>query len=158
MFNNKLKLLISKQQATIDQLTTQLSTNQSLMASKDYTIAQLQSQLSKFSTEVLTELDEQIKTKKSELSQILSELGQKENEIHLNSLSFFNLEYNSQHYKDELKLNRLKQKEMLISKANFTISDKWFVNNSQKDGNKLCSFLISICVNSLLPLRIIILL
>ena len=148
MFNNKLKLLISQQQATIDQLTTQLKTNQSLIASKDSTITQLQSQLSKFSTEVLTELDEQVSAKQSELSQILSELGQKENEIHLTSLSFFNLEYNSQHYKDELKANRLKQKEMLISKANFTIYDKWFVNGNQKDGNKLCSFLISICVNS----------
>jgi len=63
MFNNKLKRLISKQQATIDQLTTQLKTNQSLIASKDSTIIQLQSQLSKFSTEVLTELDEQIKLK-----------------------------------------------------------------------------------------------
>lgn len=67
MFNNKLKLLISQQQAIIDQLTTQISTNQSLMASKDYTITQLQSQLSKYSTEVLTELDGQIKLKKGNI-------------------------------------------------------------------------------------------
>lgn len=148
MFNNKLKSIISQQQVTIDQLNTQLTTNKSLMSSKDYTIAQLQSQFSKFSTEVLTELDEQIKFKQSELSQILYQLGQKENEIYLNSLSFFDLEYNSQYYKDELKLNRLKQKEMLINKANFTISDTWYINGNQKDGNKLCSFLINICVNS----------
>ena len=80
MFKNKLKLIISQQQATIDQLTTQLTTNQSLMASKDFTITQLQSQLSKFSTDTLTDIDRQIKLKKSELSQILSEFGQKENE------------------------------------------------------------------------------
>ena len=73
MFNNtkqKLQSTISTQQDKIDQLTTQLSTNQSLMASKDLTITQLQSQLSKFSTEVLTELDEQIKLKQSELSSV----------------------------------------------------------------------------------------
>ena len=88
MFNNKLKLLISQQQDTIDQLTTQLSTNQALMASKDFTITQLQSQLSKFSTEVLTELDEQIKLKQSELSSISEQLNQKENEIHLTQDNF----------------------------------------------------------------------
>ena len=88
MFNNKLKLIISQQQDTIDQLTTQLSTNQALMASKDFTITQLQSQLSKFSTEVLTELDEQIKLKQSELSSISEQLNQKENEIHLTQDNF----------------------------------------------------------------------
>ena len=158
MFNNtKQKLLsqiftlestISTQQATIDQLTTQLATNKSNMALKDSQITQLQSQLSKYSTEVLTELDEQIKLKQSELSSISEQLNQKENEIHLTSLSFFNLEYNSQHYKEELKLNRIKQKEMLISKEYFKIFDRWYVNNSTKMGDKLCSFLINICVNS----------
>ena len=155
MFNSKykqtitqLQSTISTQQVIIDQLTAQLDLNKLNIDNYESTISKLQSQLSKYSTEVLTELDEQIKTKQSELSQILSELSQKENEIHLNSLSFFNLEYNSQHYKDELKLNRIKQKEMLISKEYFTIYDKWFVNGNQKDGNKLCTFLISICVNS----------
>ena len=88
MFNNKLKLIISQQQATIDQLATRLSTNQSLMANKDSIITQLQSQLSKFSTEVLSELDEQIKFKQSELSSISEQLNQKENEIHLTQDNF----------------------------------------------------------------------
>jgi len=148
MFNNKLKLIISQQQATIDTLNAKLTLNKSNMALKDSQIDELKSQLSKYSTEQLTELNQQILDKQYELSKLDSQLNQKENEIHLTSLSFFDLPYSSQYYKDELKLNRLKQKEMLISKANFTISDKWFVNGNQKEGNKLCTFLISICVNS----------
>ena len=95
MFNNtKQKLLsqitqlqstISTQQATISTLTSQLSLNKSNMALKDSQIAQLQLQLSAStkSTDTLTDIDRQIKLKQSELSQILSELSQKENEIHL---------------------------------------------------------------------------
>ena len=74
MFNNKLKLIISQQQATIDQLTTQITINQSNLTLKDSQITELQSQLSKYSTEQLTELNQQILDKQYELSQIVSEL------------------------------------------------------------------------------------
>ena len=64
MFNNKLKLqltqiqsTISTQQDIIDRLTTELALNKQNLADKE-------SQLSKFSTEQLTELESQIKTKK----------------------------------------------------------------------------------------------
>ena len=66
MFNNKLKLqltqlqsTISTQQATIDRLTTELALNKQNLADKEL-------QLSKFSTEQLTELESQIKLKQKE--------------------------------------------------------------------------------------------
>ena len=148
MFNNKLKLqltqlqsTISSQQAIIDRLTTELTLNRQNLADKE-------SQLSKFSTEQLTELESQIKLKQDELLNISEQLESAQNSVQLQSLSFFNLEFNSQHYKDELKANRLKQKDMLLSKAYFAISDKWYVNGNSKSGDKLCSFLINICINS----------
>ena len=160
MFNNKSKLnqlqtQLTNQQSTITQLSTQLSNAQSSITNKDTelsqlrsTITELRSQLSKFSTEVLTELDNQIKTKQSELSSITQQLDNSTTELHLQSLSFFNLEYNSQYYKDELVENKLKQRNMLSNLSYFTIKDKWIVNNSAKDGSKLSSFLIDICFSA----------
>jgi len=153
MFNNKLKLnqlqaQLSQQQSTITQLSTQLSNTQSSLTAKDTELSQLRSQLSKFSTEVLTELDNQIKLKQSELSSITQQLDNSTTELHLQSLSFFNLEYNSQYYKDELVENKLKQRDMLANLSYFTIKDKWIVNNSAKDGSKLSSFLIDICMSA----------
>ena len=160
MFNNKLKLnqlqtQLSQQQSTITQLSTRLSNAQSSITNKDTeisqlrsTITELRSQLSKFSTEVLTELDNQIKLKQSELSSITQQLDNSTTELHLQSLSFFNLEYNSQYYKDELAENRLKQRNMLNDKSYFSISDKWVVNGNSKDGLKLSSFLIDICISA----------
>ena len=75
MFNNnksRLQDQITKQQSTITQLTTQLSTARQNLIVKDTELSQLRSiitelrsiitelrsKLSKFSTEVLTELDE----------------------------------------------------------------------------------------------------
>ena len=160
MFNNKLKLnqlqtQLSQQQSTITQLTTQLSNAQISITTKDAelsqlrsTITELRSQLSKFSTEVLTELDNQIKLKKSELSSITQQLDNSTTELHLQSLSFFNLEYNSQYYKDELVENKLKQRTMLSNKSYYSISEVWRVNGDYKSGNQLCLFLIDICVSA----------
>ena len=160
MFNNKLKLnqlqtQLSQQQSTITQLTTQLSNSQSLLTNKDTelsqlrsTITELRSQLSKFSTEVLTELDEQIKFKQSELSSITQQLDNSTTELHLQSLSFFNLEHNSQYYKDELVENKLKQRTMLSNKSYYSISEVWRVNGDYKSGNQLCLFLIDICISA----------
>ena len=160
MFNNKSKLnqlqtQLAQQQSTITQLSTQLSNAQISINTKDTelsqlrsTITELRSQLSKFSTEVLTELDNQIKLKQSELSSITQQLDNSTTELHLQSLSFFNLEYNSQYYKDELVENKLKQRDMLANLSYFTIKDKWIVNNSAKDGSKLSSFLIDICMSA----------
>lgn len=162
MFNNKLKLqltqlqsTISTQQSTIAQLTTQLSNAQSSITNKDFelsqlhsTITELQSQLSKFSTEQLTKLDEQVKIKQSELSSITQQLDKSTTELHLQSLSFFNLEYNSQYYKDELVANKLKQRTMLSDKSYYSISEVWRVNGNYKDGNQLCLFLIDICISA----------
>ena len=160
MFNNKSKLnqlqtQFTQQQSTITQLSTQLSNSQSSLTAKDTELSQLrsqltelQSQLSKFSSEDLTILDEQIKLKQSELSSITLQLNNSTTELHLQSLSFFNLEYNSQYYKDELVANRLKQRNMLNDKSYFSISDKWVVNGNSKDGSKLSSFLIDICFSA----------
>ena len=157
MFNNKSRLQdqITQQQSTITQLTTQLSNAQLSITNKDVelsqlrsTITELRSQLSKFSTEQLAELDNQIKLKQSELSSITRQLDNSTTEFHLQSLSFFNLECNSQYYKDELVANKLKQRDMLASLSYFTIKDKWIVNNSAKDGSKLSSFLIDICMSA----------
>lgn len=148
MFNNKLKLTISQQQVTIDQLTTQITINQSNLTLKDSQITELQSQLSKYSTEQLTELNQQILDKQYELSQIVSELESTKQSIHLQSLSFFDLPYSSQYYKDELKANRLKQREMLNNKSYFTMNESWFINGSKRDGDNLSKFLINICVSS----------
>lgn len=162
MFNNKLKLqltqlqsTISTQQSAITQLTTQLSNAQSSITTKDTELSQLrsqltelQSQLSKFSTEDLTKLDEQIKLKQSELSSITQQLDKSTTELHLQSLSFFNLEYNSQYYKDELVANKLKQRSMLSDKTYYSISEVWRVNGDYKSGNQLCLFLIDICISA----------
>ena len=148
MFNNKLKLIISQQQATIDQLTTQIDLNKSNLALKDSQITELQSQLSKYSTEQLTKLNQQILDKQYELSQIVSELESTKQSIQLQSLSFFDLPYSSQYYKDELRANRLKQREMLNNKSYFTMNESWFINGSKRDGDNLSKFLINICVSS----------
>ena len=160
MFNNKSKLKqlqtqLTHQQSTITQLSTQLSNAQISITNKDAELSQLRStitelrlQLSKFSTEDLTEIDNQIKLKQSELSSITQQLDNSATELHLQSLSFFNLEYNSQYYKDELVENRLKQRNMLNDKSYFSISDKWVVNGNSKDGSKLSSFLIDICFSA----------
>jgi len=162
MFNNKLKSQLTQlqstiltQQSTITQLSTQLSNAQISITTKDTELSQLRSiitelrsQLSKFSTEQLTELDNQIKLKQSKLSSITQQLDNSTTELHLQSLSFFNLEYNSQYYKDELVANRLKQRNMLNDKSYFSISDKWVVNGNSKDGSKLSSFLIDICISA----------
>lgn len=163
MFNNKLKLqltqlqsTISTQQSTITQLTTQLSNSQSSITTKDTELSQLrsqltelQSQLSKFSTEDLTKLDEQVKLKQSELSSITQQLDKSTTELHLQSLSFFNLEYDSQYYKDELVANKLKQRTMLSDKSSYySILEVWRVNGNYKDGNQLCLFLIDICISA----------
>ena len=160
MFNNKSKLnqlqtQLIQQQSTITQLTTQLTTTHQTLLAKDTELSQLrsqltelQSQLSKFSSEDLTILDEQIKLKQSELSSITQQLDNSTTELHLQSLSFFNLENNSQYYKDELVENKLKQRNMLANLSYFTIKDKWIVNNSAKDGSKLSSFLIDICMSA----------
>ena len=148
MFNNKLKIqltqlqsTISTQQATIDRLTTELALKKQNLADKE-------SQLSKFSTEQWTELELQIKLKQNELLSISEQLESAQNSIQLQSLSFFNLEFNSQHYKDELKDNRLKQKELLLNDNNYHLSEKWFINGNEKSGRALCKFLINICINS----------
>ena len=158
MFNNnksRLQTQLSQQQSTITQLSTQLSNAQSSITTKDAelsqlrsTITELRSHLSKFSTEVLTELDEQIKLKKSELSSITQQLDNSSTELHLQSLSFFNLEHNSQYYKDELVENKLKQRTMLSNKSYYSISEVWRVNGDYKSGNQLCLFLIDICVSA----------
>ena len=162
MFNNKLKSqltqlqsTISTQQLTITQLTTQLSATQSSIIAKDTELSQLRSQLtelqsdlSKFSTEDLTKLDEQIKLKQFELSNITQQLDKSTTELHLQSLSFFNLEYNSQYYKDELVANKLKQRSMLSDKTYYSISEVWRVNGDYKSGNQLCLFLIDICISA----------
>jgi len=155
MFNNKSRLItklqstIYQQQVIIDQLTAQIDINKSNLSTYELTITKLQSQLSKYSTEVLTELDEQIKLKQSELSQIMSQLNQKENEIHLTSLSFFNLEHDSQHYRGKIIENRLQQRDILSNDKYFSINEKWFVNGDMKSGTQLVYFLINICINSL---------
>ena len=144
MFKNKLKLLqstIQTQQAIIDRLTTELALNKQNLADKEL-------QLSKFSTEQLIELESQIKLKQNELLSISEQLESAQNSIQLQSLSFFNLEFNSQHYKDELKDNRLKQKEMLLNESYYHLSEKWFINGNEKSGRALCKFLINICINS----------
>lgn len=160
MFNNKSKLnqlqtQITQQQSTITQLSTQLSNAQISITNKDAelsqlrsTITELRSQLSKFSTEQLTELDNQIKLKQSELSSITQQLDNSTTELHLQSLSFFNLEYNSQYYKDELVENKLKQRTMLSNKSYYSISEVWRVNGDYKSGNQLCLFLIDICISA----------
>lgn len=148
MFNNKLKFqltqlqsTISTQQDIIDRLTTELALNKQNLADKE-------SQLSKYSTEVLTELNEQIKLKQSELLSISEQLNDTENSIQLQSLSFFDLQYSSQYYKDELKVNRLKQRECLNNKSYFTMNESWFINGSKRDGDNLSKFLINICISS----------
>ena len=160
MFNNKSKLKqlqtqLSQQQSTITQLTTELYNAQSSITTKDTELSQLRSkltelrsQLSKFSTEQLTELDNQIKFKQSELSSITQQLDNSTTELHLQSLSFFNLEYNSQYYKDELVENKLKQRTMLSNKSYYSISEVWRVNGDYKSGNQLCLFLIDICFSA----------
>ena len=160
MFNNKSKLKqlqdqFIQQQSTITQLTTQLSNAQSSINTKDTELSQLRSQLtelqsdlSKFSTEDLTKLDKQIKLKQSELSSITQQLDKSTTELHLQSLSFFNLEYNSQYYKDELVANKLKQRSMLSNKSYYSISEVWRVNGDYKSGNQLCLFLIDICISA----------
>lgn len=148
MFNSKLKIkltqlqsTISTQQAIIDRLTTELALNKQNLADKE-------SQLSKFSTEQLTELESQIKLKQDELSSISEQLESAQNSVQLQSLSFFNLEFNSQHYKDELKANRLKQKNFLLNESYYHLSQKWFINGNEKSGRILCKFLINICISS----------
>lgn len=154
MFNNKSRLItqlqstIYQQQIKIDQLIAQINIDKSNMADYESTISKLQSQLSKYSTEVLTELESQIKLKQSELSQIMSQLCQKENEIHLNSLSFFNLEHDSQHYRGKIVENRLQQRDILSNDKYFSISDQWYINGDKKSGDNLVYFLINICINS----------
>ena len=160
MFNNKSKLnqlqtQLTHQQSTVAQLSTQLSNAQSSLSTKDTelsqlrsTITELRSHLSKFSTEDLSILDEQIKTKQSELSSITQQLDNSATELHLQSLSFFNLEYNSQYYKDELVANRIKQRTMLSNKSYYSISEVWRVNGDYKSGNQLCLFLIDICISA----------
>lgn len=148
MFNNKLKLqltqlqsTISIQQDAIDRLTAELTLNKQNLADKE-------SQLSKFSTEQLTELESKIKLKQSELSSISEQLESAQNSIQLQSLSFFDLQYSSQYYKDELKSNRLKQRECLNNKSYFTMNELWFINGSKSDGDNLSKFLINICISS----------
>lgn len=148
MFNNKLKLqltqlqsTISNQQDIIDRLTTELALNKQNLADKEL-------QLSKFSTEQLTELESQIKLKQDELSSITRQLNDAENSVQLQSLSFFDLQYSSQYYKDELKSNRLKQRECLNNKSYFTMNESWFINGSKRDGDNLSKFLINICISS----------
>lgn len=154
MFNNKSRLItqlqstIYQQQVKIDQLTAQININKSNMADYESTISKLKSQLSKYSTEVLTELESQIKTKQSELTSITRQLESATNSIQLQSLSFFDLQYSSQYYKDELKANRLKQRECLNNKSYFTMNESWFINGSKRDGDNLSKFLINICISS----------
>ena len=147
MFNNKSRLItqlqstISTQQDIIDRLTTELALNKQNLADKEL-------QLSKHSTEQLTELESQIKTKQSELTSITRQLESATNSIQLQSLSFFDLQYSSQYYKDELKANRLKQRECLNNKSYFTMNESWFINGSKRDGDNLSKFLINICISS----------
>ena len=154
MFNNKSRLItqlqstIYQQQAKIDQLIAQININKSNMDDYESTISKLQSQLSKYSTEVLTELESQIKTKQSELTSITRQLNDAENSVQLQSLSFFDLQYSSQYYKDELKANRLKQRECLNNKSYFIMNESWFINGSKRDGDNLSKFLINICISS----------
>ena len=96
----------------------------------------------------MTELDNQIKLKQSELLSITEQLDNSTSELHLQSLSFFNLEYNSQYYKDELVANKLKQRTMLSNKSYYSISEVWRVNGDYKSGNQLCLFLIDICISA----------
>ena len=154
MFNNKSQLItklqsiVYEQQVKIDQLTVQLDLNKSNIATYESTISKLQSQLSKYSSEVLSELDEQIKLKQSELSSITQQLNQSKQEIHLQSLSFFNLEHNSQHYRGKIVENRLQQRDILSNGRYFSISDQWYINGDKKSGDNLVYFLINICINS----------
>lgn len=154
MFNNKSRLItqlqstIYQQQVKIDQLIAQIDINKSNMADYESTISKLQSQLSKYSREQLDELNKQISIKQSKLTSITRQLIDTENSIQLQSLSFFDLQYSSQYYKDELKSNRLKQRECLNNKSYFTMNESWFINGSKRDGDNLSKFLINICISS----------
>lgn len=163
MFNSKLHKQISILQQEIEQLkltnnnlSDQLSTKDSTINNLKLLINQLQSQLSKYSTKDIDNINAQISTKQNELSSITcqldsltNQLKSAENELHLQSLSFFEIEHNSQYYKNEIYGNRIKQRDILSKKDYYKITDVWYINGDSKEGAKLSKFLIDICITSL---------
>ena len=108
----------------------------------------LTTELNKYSKADLIELDKQIKDKQSTLSSIESKLSEVDNKLYLQSINFDDIVEPSQYYKDEIKRNRIKQKDLFRSKQHYSINEEWYIDGDDKKGNMLSMFLISTCVSS----------
>ena len=162
MFNRKLKEENKALKHEVESLTTKvsmLSDDISKLNNKVYELSsdnatlkldnvKLTAELNKYSKADLIELDKQIKDKQSTLSSIESKLSKVDNELYFQSINFDDIVESSQYYKDEIKRNRIKQKELFQSKQHYSINEEWYIDGDDKKGNMLSMFLISTCVSS----------
>ena len=157
MFNNKLIAQLKEQILQLQQSNSQLKLeldaqilNNSLLKKEYadyYKIKYELDSINNVSTK-LQSINDEIKSKQLELSNLQYELNTVQSSNYIQTLGFYELKNDSKYYQDELNANRLQQKKMLLDKSYFIISEKWYVNNSIKDGNSLVNFLTKIVITS----------
>ncbi|PNX47243.1 MAG: hypothetical protein BV457_06090, partial [Thermoplasmata archaeon M9B1D] len=91
--------------------------------------------------------DDIIKLKKLEINKLDEQLNSYESKVEIKRLGFYDIK-EPLYYKDELANIRQKQRQMLINKIYYNVSDKWYVNGDSKQGNSLIKFLTHISITS----------
>ena len=154
MFNNK-KITQLKQQITQlsqsnlsitierDKLLSQISNLTNQLETQSKKVAYLESNQNR-----LQQLELDIKSKQSELTNLQSKIDTIESANYIQTLGFYDVKNDSKYYQDELRDNRVKQKIMLSNKTYFNIREAWYINGNKKEGNKLLNFILTISIKS----------
>lgn len=91
--------------------------------------------------------DDIIKSKKLEINKLDEQLHSYESNVDIQRLGFYDIK-EPLYYKDELVSVREKQRQMLINKSYYNVSEKWFINGDSKQGDSLIRFLTHIAITS----------
>lgn len=91
--------------------------------------------------------DDIIKSKKLEISKLDEQLHSYESNVEIQRLGFYDIK-EPLYYKDELVSVREKQRQILINKSYYNVSEKWFINGNSKQGDLLIRFLTHIAITS----------
>ena len=153
MFNSKYKQQIEQLNSdnsrlieTSGILTSQIEklrdTNSELINKLELTRIELNNLQLKFDSDTII----------AEKMKIVNELTDKINDLsntqRVQTLGFYELQYGSRYYRDELSKCRLTQKRMLIDKTYYKSSEDWSINGDIRQGNKLLEFFVNICITS----------
>lgn len=136
------KILVTENDSHLKELSILKSNIQNLtnkIGTKDNEIRELKNKLN---------CDSIIAEKQKLVNELELKIEDLSNRQHIQTLGFFELQYDSRYYKDELSKCRQAQKRMLIDKTYFKSLEDWFINGDLYQGRKLLEFFLGISITS----------